>query len=452
MHMFPIPPVIQRFAKRFTNSGFSLYIVGGAVRDHLLGKGCEDYDFTTDALPEQVISLFRHVIPTGIDHGTVTVHFEKQSFEVTTFRSEGDYLDGRHPSSVTYVRSLAEDLKRRDFTINAFAVDCFDGSIIDLNGGMEDLKKRTIRAIGEPHQRFGEDALRMLRACRIAAKLDFTIEEETLIAIGSLRHTLAKVSAERIRDELFKLVGSDHPGKGLHYLQRTGMLAVILPELAKGEGVWQGGMHHEDVLSHNISTLVASASLSESVEVRLAALLHDIGKSEVAEPGVDRNTFYRHEIVGEKLTKAIMKRLKASNEQTKTVCHLVRHHMFDYQSSWSDSAVRRFITRIGLEYIPLLFSLRMADQIAISGKADYPLLGELKDRIEGILAAKDALSIKDLAVDGNDLMEVGIPKGKRIGATLAFLFESVLDDPKQNTREQLLLLVKNYEEFAGFTN
>lgn len=450
--MFPIPPVIKRFAHQFSKQGFSLYIVGGAVRDHLLGKKCEDYDFTTDAVPEQVISLFRHVIPTGIDHGTVTVHFEKQLFEVTTFRSEGDYLDGRHPSSVTYVRNLAEDLKRRDFTINAFAVDCSDGSIIDLNGGMEDLKKRTIRAIGEPQQRFGEDALRMLRACRIAAKLNFTIEEHTLTAIGNLKHTLEKVSAERIREELFKLVGSDHPGIGLMYLKNTGILSIILPELAKGEGLWQGGMHHEDVLSHNISTLVASSTLTDVLEVRLAALFHDIGKSEVAEEGEARNTFYRHEIVGEQLTRTIMRRLKASNEQTKTVCHLVRHHMFDYQSAWSESAVRRFITRIELPYIELLFSLRMADQIAIGGKADTQALVELKERIESILVAKDALSIKDLVVHGNDLMEIGIPKGKRIGETLGFLLETVLDDPKQNTREQLLLLAKNYQEFAGFTS
>jgi putative nucleotidyltransferase with HDIG domain len=450
--MFPIPPVIQRFAKKFSDRGFSLYIVGGAVRDHLLGIPCEDYDFTTDALPDQVISLFHHVIPTGIEHGTVTVHYEKQLFEVTTFRSEGDYLDGRHPSSVTYVRNLAEDLKRRDFTINAFAVDCSNGHIIDINNGIDDLKKRVIRAIGEPQQRFAEDALRMLRACRIAAKLDFTIEEQTLIAIGNQKHTLEKVSAERIREELFRLVGSDHPGKGMHYLRTTGILGIILPELAKGEGVWQGGMHHEDVLSHNITTLIASATLTDVLEVRLAALLHDIGKSEVVEQGEDRNTFYRHEIVGEKLTKTIMKRLKASNEQTKTVCHLVRHHMFDYQSSWSDSAVRRFITRIEVAYIPLLFSLRMADQIALSGKIDTQVLGELKDRIERILAANDALSIKDLAVHGDDLMAIGIPKGKRIGDTLSFLFETVLDDPKQNTREQLLLLAKNYQEFAGFTN
>ena len=205
MHVFKIPPSLERFAKRFSQAGFSLYIVGGAVRDHLLNRPIEDYDFTTDALPSDVMTLFSHVLPTGIEHGTVTVLFEKQSFEVTTFRTEEAYLDGRHPSSVSFKATLPEDLKRRDFTINAFAVDLTSGHIIDLNGGMEDLKKQSIRAIGKPEERFAEDGLRILRACRFAAKLDFTIEEVTLRAMKQLRYMLQKVSSERIRDELFKL-------------------------------------------------------------------------------------------------------------------------------------------------------------------------------------------------------------------------------------------------------
>jgi len=452
MNVLSIPPVIRRFARYFTDAGYSLYIVGGAVRDHLLGLKSEDYDFTTDALPEQVMHLFKHVIPTGIEHGTVTVHFEKQSFEVTTFRSESDYLDGRHPSSVTFIPSLEEDLKRRDFTINAFAADCKDGRIIDLHDGKTDLKNRTIRAIGDPRQRFAEDALRILRAARIAAKLNFVIDKQTLSAMGMLKDNLSKVSAERIREELFKLVLSDHPARGLSYLREQGILTVMLPEFKGADGLYQGGMHHEDVLSHSISACQASVACTSTLEVRLAALLHDIGKSEVVVASEGRNTFIGHELAGEMISQSLLKRLKASNTLIKDVSHLVRHHMFDYQSTWSDSAVRRFIARAGLQYIPQLLQLRIADQIAIHGKANTVLLDELKQRIEAILEEHDALSIKDLAVNGNDLMDLGIPKGEKIGATLAYLLETVLDDPGQNNREQLLNLAEKYHCLAVFTN
>ncbi|MGE4583394.1 MAG: CCA tRNA nucleotidyltransferase [Sphaerochaeta sp.] len=447
MHTFPIPPVIKRFAKQFKASGFSLYIVGGAVRDHLLGLENEDYDFTTDALPEQVIGLFHHVIPTGIEHGTVTVHFEHQSFEVTTFRSEGDYRDGRHPDSVTFIRSLEEDLKRRDFTINAFAADCESGIIIDQHEGLQDLKHRVIRAIGDASQRFSEDGLRILRACRIAGKLDFSIEANTLDAMQAKREGLRMVSSERIRDELFKLVLSDHPSKGLYYLKTCRLLPIVLPELAAGEGIEQKGMHHQDVLDHGIAVCQASVALTGRLEVRLAALLHDIGKSEVVSYHAQRNTFYQHDVVGENLTKTVLKRLKASNEQIQQVSHLVRHHMFAYQSNWTDSAVRRFITTVGKDEIGALFVLRMADQIAIHGKADIRLLEELEGRIRTIIEQQDALSIKDLAINGNDLIGLGIPKGTRIGATLSYLLETVLDDPRQNERQQLLQLAKAYQSF-----
>ncbi len=452
MQQFPIPSVIRRFSKQFIEAGFSLYIVGGAVRDYLLGIQNEDYDFTTDAKPEEVMHLFKAVIPTGIDHGTVTVRFEKHSFEVTTFRSEGSYQDGRHPSSVTFISNLAEDLKRRDFTINAFAVDLHDSRIIDLNGGKEDLKHRTIRAIGDARKRFEEDGLRILRACRFAGKLNFRIDEDTLKAMHDCRANLRNVSSERIRDELFTLVLSDHPKVGLTYMRECGILEIILPELAAGDQIDQKGMHHEDVLSHAISTCQASVALTDRLEVRLAALLHDIGKSEVMEEGPERNTFYNHDLVGEKLTIELMKRLKASNEQIRLVSLLVRHHMFSYQSNWSDSAVRRFLTRVGKEHVGMLFSLRIADQIAIHGKADISLLEELEQRIKCILDAQDALSIKDLAVNGNDLMQVGIPKGRQLGKTLEYLLDTVLDDPKQNTKEQLLKIAKHYQSLSNLTS
>jgi len=427
-------------------------VVGGAVRDHFIGIDNEDYDFTTDAEPNEVMKLFRHVIPTGIEHGTVTVIFEKQNFEVTTFRSEGMYLDGRHPSNVSFITSLEEDLKRRDFTINAFAVDCYTSEFFDFHQGKADLKDKVIRAIGNPKERFDEDGLRILRACRFASKLNFTIEPQTLSAMKSCKDNLSRVSAERIRDELFKLVMSDHPRKGLEYLKECQILPLILPELAQGQGVEQKGMHSEDVLNHCFSTCEASVPLTKILEVRLAALFHDIGKSFVVEEGELRNTFYNHDLVGEKLTQQILKRLKASNEQIKLVSHLVRHHMFNYQSNWTDSAVRRFMTRIGKENLGMLFCLRIADQIAIHNAASTLLLDELEQRIQKIIANNDALSVKDLAVNGNDLIKLGLPKGKRIGQTLQFLLETVLDDPKQNNREQLLAIAENYQSSLDFTN
>ncbi len=451
MKTFPVSPSIRRFSSRFKEAGFSLYIVGGAIRDYLLGLENEDFDFTTDAEPGEVMKLFGHVIPTGIEHGTVTVIFEKQMFEVTTFRSEGTYLDGRHPSSVTFIRNLEEDLKRRDFTINAFAADCTTGAIIDLNRGMEDLKAKTIRAIGIPKKRFEEDALRIFRACRIASKLNFSIEEETLTAMKGEKENLRNVSAERIRVELFKLVESDYPTVGLRYMQETSVLSTLLPALAKGEGIEQGGMHHQDVLQHNIAACQAASDCNFPLPVRLAALFHDIGKSEVLKPGDGRNTFHSHESVSAKETKAIMHYLKSSREQIRIVTHLVKEHMFNYQSDWTDSAVRRFITRVGLCDIPLLFQLRIADQIAIHGEADTTLMDELQQRIDKILAAKDALCIKDLAIDGNDLMKAGVPKGKRIGTTLTYLLETVLEDPEQNNAEQLLSIARKYQERVGTT-
>ncbi len=444
MARFPLTRTITRFASRFNEAGHTLYVVGGAVRDHLLGMTIEDYDFATDARPEEVVALFRRVIPTGIEHGTVTVQFDGELFEVTTFRSDGAYLDSRHPSHVDFITSLEEDLKRRDFTINAFAVDCSSGAIIDMNGGMEDLKARLIRAIGDPHLRFDEDGLRILRAARIAAKIDFDIEAHTFKAMCAKRNNLLPVSSERIREELFKLVGSEHPRKGLEYLKSSGVLAIILPELLEGNGIEQGGMHRETVLEHAFSCCEAAVRFTDKAEVRFAALLHDIGKSRTVKEGDGRFTFIGHEAVGREMARAIMLRLKASGQQISLVEDLVAHHMFCYESNWTDSAVRRFIKRVGLSRLDDLFALRLADQAAIHGSIDARLLDELRSRIEAIVAEGDALSIKDLAIGGNELMALGIPKGPYIGAVLEYLLEAVLDDPKQNSRERLLLMGERY--------
>lgn len=444
MARFPLNPTIKSFARIFKESGFSLYVVGGAVRDHLLGIPIEDYDFTTDARPHEVMALFRKVIPTGIEHGTVSVHYRGQVYEVTTFRSEGVYLDNRHPSSVDFITSLEEDLKRRDFTINAFAVDCNTAQIIDLVEGRSDLDARLIRAIGDPMARFDEDGLRILRACRIAAKIGFDIEESTLAAMQAKASNLKAVSGERIRDELFKLLTGAYVRKGLEYLKESGSLAVILPEVMEGDGIEQGGMHHEDVLGHGFSTCHWASALGAKVEVRLAALLHDIGKSRTVALGQGRNTFIGHEEVGSQMTRAIMGRLKTSGETRDLVVDLVAHHMFHYETDWSDSAVRRFVRRVGLNRLDDLFTLRLADQLAIHGSVDMTLMDELRARIEGIIKSGDALSVKDLAIGGTALMALGIPKGPMIGSTLSYLLETVLDDPNQNTVEQLTTIAERY--------
>ena len=451
MRVFSLSDRIKRFASIFRDAGFSLYVVGGAVRDYLLGIPNSDYDYTTDAQPHEVQRLFRSVIPTGIAHGTVTVIFEGEHYEVTTFRSDGEYTDQRRPSSVTFIRSLEEDLKRRDFTINAFAASCETGVIIDNHHGYEDLQDKIIRAIGNPIERFEEDALRIMRAARFSAKLNFDIEEATFEAMSSLAANLQNISVERIHDELTHLLMSDHPRKGLEYLYSSGALEVIMPELTQGSGVEQKGHHHEDVLQHSFTTLEKVAELGASLYLRLAALLHDVAKPLTRGDNGVRYTFYNHELVGAEVARKILRRLKASNEEVDTVTHLIRHHMFHYTPDMSDSAIRRFIATVGLETIPDLFRLRIADQLAISGHANTELLDEFSQRINAILEADDALSIKDLAINGRELIEMGIPAGKQIGQTLKFLLETVLDDPAQNTKKQLLDIAEKYQEFCGFT-
>lgn len=446
MKHFNIPKPLSELNEIFVKNNFHLYLVGGAVRDYLLGLKNNDYDFTTDATPEEVSMMFPHsTIPTGIKHGTVTVIFKKELYEITTFRSEGDYLDSRHPSSVEFVRDLSTDLERRDFTINALAVDLTTGEIIDYHNGIEDLNAKVIRAIGEPKQRFDEDGLRLLRACRFAAKLDFKIEENTFKAIVETRENIRPVSVERIKDELFSLLLSHHPKTGLEALRETGLLDIILPEFVPMVGMEQKGMHKYDVWNHTLACTEASVNLKFPQFVTLASFFHDIGKTVTYKEIDGVATFYNHEVEGERLTKQILKRLKASNEEIYTISHLVREHMFHYTPDWRDGAVRRFINRIGLNYIPMLFQLRICDQIGITGEADTTLIDELQKRIDKILAENCALKLSDLNINGKDLMTLSV-KGKLIGLTLNYILEQVIDDPSLNEKDKLLKLASLYIE------
>ncbi len=481
MQKIKIPKELQKMNSLFEEAGFEAYLVGGAVRDEFMGKGAHDWDVATNAKPEEVITIFHRVIPTGIKHGTVTVHFMKQAIEVTTFRTESDYSDGRHPDKVEYAGHIEEDLSRRDFTMNAMAASLKDGHIVDPYGGAEDIQKKTIRAVGQPVERFMEDGLRPVRAVRFASQLGFKIEENTWAAI--LREDILKKSAgislERFRDEFCKILLSPVPSVGLKLLEESGLLKIFVPELLQGRGCVQSdgrGFHNFDVLDHNFYACdgavlrgafeacdkFSSGGASDSSEqspaerlliLRLAALFHDVAKPSCKRAEAGKITFYNHEIAGAKMARGILVRLKFSNAQIDAVCHLIKEHMFNYESSWSDAAVRRFVQRVGAENIDALFDLRLADiygmkrvDVRLHDTAVCGKLLELRERVDGVLSQKSAMGLKDLAVNGGDLIKIGIPAGKKMGAVLNELFEAVTDDPAMNNRDPLLALAKNLWE------
>ena len=431
---------ITELATVFNESGFSLYLVGGAVRDYILGKENNDYDFTTDAEPQDVKKLFKRTIDTGIKHGTVTVIFHGHHYEITTFRTEGDYLDSRHPESVHFVKSLEEDLMRRDFTINAFAASLPDGKIIDLHDGMKDLRHKTIRAIGNPEKRFKEDALRMMRAARFSSQLGFRIERETLKAMHELHGTITHVSAERIREELWKLVNGKNPRNGLEAMRETEIMDEILPELSETYGFEQGGMHRETLYEHLVLALECARDHDYPLTVKLAALLHDIGKVRTREEGGGERewTFYGHDTVSAEMADRVFRRLKASNDERESVVHLIRNHMFSYTPDWTDSAVRRFINRIGTENINSLFFLRVCDISATVGHKPVPdNLLAFSERINAELDKENALTIKDLRINGNRLRELGIKPGPAMGEILKRLLDEVIETPEKNNEDYL---------------
>lgn len=443
MKHIPVSKKLQHFDRVFEEGGHSCFLVGGAVRSLLLGEKPTDYDFATDATPQEVMSLFKRVIPTGVKHGTVTVIFKGEQFEVTTFRVEGKYSDSRRPDSVAFTPSIEQDLSRRDFTINAVAANLKDGSLIDPYGGRKDLKKGVIRAIGTPGERFREDGLRLLRACRFAAKLEFVIDPDTLKAMRTAASTIDSVSAERIREELDKTMETRRPSVAYGLMEETDLLPRILPELSRCRGVYQGGVHRYDVLDHSLYS--CDGGPPEKPDVRYAALLHDIGKAVTAEQQENGDiTFYGHERESEQMARQILRRLRFSKAREQHICHLILHHMFHYTPEWSDSAVRRFVARVGRDNLEDLFDLRQADRYGILGQHSLPE-GEFRERIKRVLEEDSALTVRDLAVDGNDLMrEAGIPKGPELGRVLDHLLETVIDDPEQNSREQLLEIAASF--------
>jgi tRNA nucleotidyltransferase (CCA-adding enzyme) len=433
--------------RRLREAGHAAHVVGGCVRDLLLGRAAKDWDVATSALPGEVQQLFRKTVPTGIQHGTVTVLVGKEHIEVTTYRGEGEYTDARRPDHVEFGVTLEEDLARRDFTVNAIAYDPLDDAIVDPFGGREDLARRVLRAVGDPAARFREDGLRVMRAVRFVATLGMELEPATEAAIPGALGSLARVSGERVRDELLKLLAAPRPSVGLLAMERTGILGTILPELAEAVGVTQNRHHAYDVWRHTVASVDATPG---DAIVRLGTLLHDVGKPRTAAPKPDapeENTFYRHDAVGAEMADAIGRRLKLSNAERARVVALVAHHMFWYSPEWTDATVRRFIRRVGTELLPDLFALREGDVVG-RGRGEDPEveLGELRRRVDKVVAEDQALSIADLAVTGEDVMRVlGIPPGRAVGDKLRELLEAVTEDPSLNERETLLALLARRE-------
>jgi len=440
-----VPGEVKSIASILREAGFQCYMVGGAVRDQMLGLTAKDYDLCTDARPEHIIDLFHKVIPTGIRHGTVTILFKKVPYEITTFRIDGKYTDGRRPDEISYTDDLTEDLKRRDFTINSIAYDVLEKKLYDPNGGAADLKRKVIRAIGHPEERFREDGLRSIRACRFASQLNFRIDDATIHGIRQCLFNIPDLSKERIYDEMIKIMATETPSTSFRLFHETGILPIILPELAHCDGVLQKGSHDYDVLEHLLKS--CDGAPCDNPEVRIAALLHDIGKPSVMKTGEDGlPTFYHHETASAKIAEKIMLRYRFPKDRMNRVLHLVRHHMFHYTPDWSDAAVRRFIRRTGLDFLEDQYLLRVADIRGMGeGSEDLRNLEALKERVLEVLKESNAFSIKDLCINGKDLMkQLEIPGGPDIGRILEFLLEAVLEDPQQNTRDKLLELAGNY--------
>lgn len=437
-----IPDSVYRFAARFESAGFECYPVGGCVRDLLSGKNPADYDFAVSSPPELTCKLFRRVIPTGIKHGTVTVLFEGFSFEATTFRTENGYSDSRRPDSVSFTGSLAEDLKRRDFTVNALALDLKNQKIIDLFDGCGDLKRKLIRCIGSPQERFEEDALRLLRAVRFASCLGFEIDHPTFEAIVKAAPSVKKISAERIRDELTKIMKSSKPSIGWELMRRSGLITAVLPELVPCIGFQETENRRRDLYTRLIET--CDALPPEKPLLRWAALLNNIGKTKSLAEKDNRQSDNDYGKISAEIAGAVMRRLKFSNEQTQTVRLLIKTGTIRYDSSWSDGAIRRFAAAVPENLWDDWFTLRRAEALTEESRTTLLLLDEFRERFRKCAMENPALSLKDLAINGVDLLAAGFPKSRIIGDTLKFLLEVVLENPSENTRERLTELAKEY--------
>ena len=421
--------------------GYEAFAVGGCVRDSILARRPQDWDITTSAKPEEIKKLFRRTIDTGIEHGTVTVLFGKDSFEVTTYRIDGAYEDSRHPKEVQFTNRLEEDLRRRDFTINAMAYND-QVRLVDVFGGMQDLNHHLIRCVGDPEERFSEDALRILRAVRFSAQLNFPIESATADAIRKLAPNLQNISAERIQAELVKLLVSPHPER-IRDAYELGLTKVILPEWDAMEGVAQNTPHHKyDVAEH---TLRALKNVKRDKILRLTMLFHDMGKPMMKTTDENgRDHFRGHALVSEELARSILHRLKFDNETIRTVTKLVCYH--DYRVEATPANVRRAMNRIGVELFPYYLAVRLADaksQSTYMRREKIENIVEMRQLYQEIIKKQECVTLRQLAVGGRELMDLGMKPGRELGSMLSELLEYVLDDPARNDKEILCAYVKN---------
>jgi putative nucleotidyltransferase with HDIG domain len=452
-----IPMEVRRVAETLENNGFEAYLVGGCTRDLFLEKTPKDWDITTNAHPDQIQKLFPDHYANN-DYGTIGIKTESEDIslhiiEVTPYRSESTYSDARRPDSVTFGVTLEEDLKRRDFTINALAYRISSNELIDLFNGIEDLRAKRLKAVGNADERFAEDALRMMRAVRLAAELGFVIDNDTMTAIKKNNEYLSRISIERIASEFIRIISSPDPMQGMIFLEKLGLLKQFIPELTAGIDCKQGGIHAFDVYEHILRSVQAAADKNFPLSVRLAALFHDIGKPKTRREGGKNKqySFFGHEVVGAKLTKTILERLKLPRELTEKVVNLVRWHMF-----FSDpdqitlSAVRRTITRIGENNIENLLNLRICDRVGTGRPKEQPFrFRKYKAMVDEAL--RDPISVKLLKINGDRIMELsGEKPGKKLGYILHALLEEVLDDANKNTvdymEKRALELLKLSEE------
>jgi poly(A) polymerase/tRNA nucleotidyltransferase (CCA-adding enzyme) len=440
----PVPREARELCETLQKAGFEAYVVGGCVRDLILGREPNDWDITTNATPEKIQMLFEETFYENT-FGTVGVVTESENprlkvVEITPYRIESGYSNARHPDEVTFSEKLSDDLKRRDFTINALAYDPLSKTLVDEHGGQDDLTRRVIKAVGEPNERFREDALRTLRAIRISAELDFAIDVKTAEGIAANAVQLAKISRERVRDELIRILASPRPMQALYVAEKLGVLKHIAPALEEGIGVEQNQAHSYDVFEHLMRALQHAADKGWPLDVRLAALFHDVGKPATRVWSDEKNdwTFHGHDVVSSKMTRKILTELRFPKETVENVTSLVRWHMF-----FSDpdlvtlSAVRRVITRVGREHIEELLRLRICDRIGTGRPKEQPFrLRKYMSMVDEAL--RDPISVGMLKIDGKRIMDIsGEKPGPRLGWALHALLEEVLDDPQKNTAEYL---------------
>ncbi|MBR1849262.1 MAG: CCA tRNA nucleotidyltransferase [Lachnospiraceae bacterium] len=448
MIQITLPSDVKFIIEKLEAAGFEAYAVGGCVRDQIMGREPNDWDITTSATPYEVKDIFHKTVDTGLVHGTVTVILHGEGYEVTTYRIDGEYEDGRHPKQVSFTASLEEDLKRRDFTINAMAYNESHG-LVDLFGGLEDLEKGVIRCVGEPMERFSEDALRMMRAVRFSAQFGYEIEEATREAVRKLAPTLEKVSVERIQVELTKLLTSGHPDF-FRECYELGLTELFMPEFDACMTCEQHNPHHAYTVGEH--TLIGMQHVPADKVLRLTMLLHDIGKVETKttdEAGIDH--FRGHPVKSAEMAKVILRRLRYDNQTIHDVVRLVEFHDWDIHIEARKKSVRKAVAKIGQDFFPEMFEINLADTLAQSDylrKEKLEKLDALKALYQEILRDKECLTLKDLAVNGQDLMAAGVQPGKQIGQILNAMLQDVLEYPEHNDKEHLLQRVKEFSEGA----